>query len=151
MATTWILVANESEARLLESEGSKKEIHLIKEFEHPHGKAKSRDVNSDRPGRSFNSTGSGRHALAPDVDQRAHERQVFAKELGDYLHKEFSENCYEKLALIASPQFLGELRKHVSDSLKNCIVVELDKDLPKHSVSDHELIQQLNKDLEGKF
>ncbi len=150
MSITWILVANESEARILQSQKNKK-TELIKEFDHPQGKAKVRDINSDKPGRSFSSTGASRHALAPDVDVRTHERQVFAKKLGDYLHKELAENHFERLALIAPPQFLGELRKNISDSLKSCIVVELSKDLPAHSVSNHELIHQLDEDLKGKI
>ena len=150
MSITWILVANESEARLLQSQKSEK-TRIIKEFDNPNGKAKSRDVNSDRPGRSFDSAGMARHAMAPDVDLRSHERQVFAKKLGDYLHKELSENRFEQLALIAPPQFLGELRKNISDSLKNCVVVELSKDLPAHSVSNHELVKQLDEDLKDRI
>ncbi|MGB8330033.1 MAG: host attachment protein, partial [Polyangiales bacterium] len=53
MTNTWILVAHDAGARLFENRGRGKGLELIEMIDHPEGRERNRDVDSDRPGRSF--------------------------------------------------------------------------------------------------
>jgi len=53
MTSTWIVVAHEAGARFFENRGRGTGLELIEEVEHPEGRARDRDMASDRPGRSF--------------------------------------------------------------------------------------------------
>ncbi len=147
MPITWILVANESEARIFKTEGLDKKFELVKKFDHPEGRKRNQDINADRYGRSFNSVGSGRSSMDPQVTPREHEREVFAIHLADFLKKEHDVHQFERLALLAPPHFLGELRRRMGNGLQKCITHEMDKDLPSTWVTDHELVKVLRKNL----
>lgn len=147
MSITWILVANESEARIFKTEGADKAWDLVKKLEHPEGRKRNQDINSDKYGRSFSSVGTGRSSMEPQVTPREHERQVFALHLSEYLKKEHDGHAFEKLAVLAPPHFLGELRQHIGNGLQKCISQTLDKDLPSTWVSDHELVKMLKKQI----
>lgn len=127
----WALIANSSYAKILEIKGCGKEVHLIEDIPFPEGRLKGKEITNERPGRAFDSQGHSRHAMSSRVDPHEHEVEVFAKQLGSHLHKAHSENRFEELALIAPPHFLGQINLHLSDSVKNCIVKEVGKDLPE--------------------
>jgi protein required for attachment to host cells len=147
MPVTWILVANESDARVFKNEGPGKDILLVQKFEHPEGRKRDQDINADRYGRSFSSVGHGRSSMEPQVTPRVHEREVFAHQLVHFLEKEFAHHRFEKLTLMAPPHFLGELRRMLSNGLQKSLNGEWDKDLPSSWITDHELVKMLRKNL----
>jgi protein required for attachment to host cells len=51
MSTTWILVANASQAKLYANTGPKKGLKLVKDLKHPESREKASDLVSDRPAR----------------------------------------------------------------------------------------------------
>ena len=53
MDSTWIVVAHEAGARFFENDGRGTGLELVEEIEHADGRARDRDMASDRPGRSF--------------------------------------------------------------------------------------------------
>lgn len=136
----WIVVANSTLARIYKAETT----HQLKELEtliHPGSRQQSRDIISDRPGRTFESTHSGtRHAMEPKNNPQQLEFEEFAKILSKHLDSACSEGHYKKLYLAANPSFLGLLRKYLNPNTTHTIATQLDKDItqltPKE-ISNH--------------
>ena len=83
MTSTWIVVAHEAGARFFENRGRGTGLELVEEVEHAEGRARDRDMASDRPGRSFrkNSGDPGRASMGQS--EGPHDRAVsdFARAL----------------------------------------------------------------------
>lgn len=147
MTVTWILVAHGSSGRILQVSKNGQEISLIRDFLHPKTAMKGSEINSDKPGRSFESSGNARHAIDPAEDLKDHERRSFAKELSNYLSKAHLEHKFAKLIVVASRELLGELRKAIPDALKKIIIHELNKDLLSKQLNDRDLFEKIREDL----
>jgi protein required for attachment to host cells len=147
MTTLWILVANSAYAHIYEVKGQGKDIKKIHHIDHPDARKKGEEILSDRPGRSFDSTGIRRSAVSPQVDLKMHMQEQFAKELAQILQQGKNEHKFDQIALVAPPQFLGELNNAISDSVKKCISKHLSKDLPEY-LNDREQIEYLCKHLD---
>lgn len=147
MINTWILVAQGSAAKLLEVRKNGAEILVIKQFSHPETAMKGREIYSDRPGRSFESSNQTRHAMAypTEIDDRA--RRAFALEIADFLARSYAINLFSKLILVSSRNLLGELRKAITDSVIKAVTHQLDKDLLSQNLTDAELIEKIRDDL----
>ncbi len=141
MSTTWILIANRSHARLLETNWPGNSIQRLQDIPHPQGQLQNKDINSDRPGRSFDSVGQGRHAMSPKQEPVEHIAQKFALNLAELLNKGRISNAYDKLVLIAEPKFLGFLRVALDKSTASLVTQSVDKDLLE--VKDEELNKYL--------
>lgn len=142
MTMTWFLVANDSEARLFQGSGPGEKIELIKKYAHPKGRIKEGAIDSDAPGRSFDSVGGGRHSMGHQVSPHRREEEIFAKELIHHLDEGFSQGRFSKLALIAPPHLLGTLREILPKHLKQLVASETHKDFPSW-ISDKELSEKL--------
>ncbi|GMR04012.1 MAG: host attachment protein [Gammaproteobacteria bacterium] len=140
MVVTWILVAHRSGARLFENKGPRKGLTLVQNIEHPVGRLKSQDIDSDKHGRSFDSRGQGRHAYGKEHEPTAHVAEQFAKQLATLLEEGRNKRRYTKLVLVAEPRFLGNLRAVLTPQTAALITGTLGKDLgsveardmPKH-------------------
>jgi protein required for attachment to host cells len=84
---------------------------------------------SDRPGRAFDSFGSGRHALSSSETGREHETRTFARAVASTLDKGLREQAFTRIVLIATPRFLGHLRKLLSEPAQQAVTAEFAKDL----------------------
>ena len=62
---TWILIADGTQARVLEHTGPGKGLVTIKGLDWSIPPLQTQDINADRPGRSHSSVGSGRSAMEP--------------------------------------------------------------------------------------
>jgi len=138
--TTWILVANGTQAFIACNlgPGHGLEKSLEHEFEGPN--LANREIMADAPGRSFDSAGRGRHSMEPHSDPRRHNQQVFAHDIAQYLGAAAERHAFERLVLVAAPQMLGDLRKCLPESARAKVTSELAKDLvhvPLHKLSDH--------------
>lgn len=128
----WILVADAARARLFSAQKSNSELVEEQDFYHGASRLKGRDLESDAPGRAFDSVGGGRHAMSKEVDFRQEAAEDFAAELSQILEK-----CrFEKLYIVAAPAFLGKLRQQLDANVSKQIVAEIDKDLVSQEVSE---------------
>lgn len=141
MSTTWILVSNRSHARLFESIWPDKSLKRLKDIPHPQGQLKNRDINTDRPGRSFDSVGQGRHAMSAKLEPVEYIAQKFALDLAELLNEGRMSKAYDKLVLIAEPKFLGFLRMALDKNTAYLVTQSVDKDLLE--VKDEELYKYL--------
>jgi len=143
MKNTWILVAHRSGARLFDAPGPGKGLTLIEQMENPEGRLKNGQIDSDRPGRAFDSFGGARHAMSTEQQPTSHVAQRFAKVLGDRLSTGRLQHRFTKLALVAEPRFLGELRSSLDSPTAAMVSATLDKDLG--GVADRDLPGHLGK------
>ena len=137
--STWIIVADSSRARIFSMADVRSPLSEITDMLHPASRVREHNIGSDRQGRTFDSKGSGRHAKEGDVSIKKQEAINFSKEIAAYLDIERNKNRFEKLVLIAPPEFLGLLRKELSNSTKQRISREIGKDLTQR---DAEHIRQ---------
>ena len=140
MTNTWILVAHRGGARIFERTGPGKGLGLIRDIPHPSGRLKNQDIGADKPGRSFDSHGVGRHALGKEHEPTEQLAERFARELAGLLDEGRTHRRYAQLVLVAEPRFLGMLRAALTPATAALVVAALDKDLgdidarelPKH-------------------
>lgn len=128
MASIWILCANGGRARILEAESPTASLVEVAALVNPSARVKERELTSDRPGRTFDSVGAGRHAKASEVEPKQEEEIRFAKLLADRLEQGRVTQAFDRLALVASPEFLGYLRASLDEPLESIVALEIDKD-----------------------
>jgi protein required for attachment to host cells len=128
--TTWVLIADGARARLLAQDKPFERLRPALEEEELTGTtAQSREIGSDRPGRSFDSAGQGRHAMAPPTDPQRYAKYAFARELAERLEEAVHAGRFDRLVLVAAPKTLGDLRELLPGPVKAKVVAEIDKDL----------------------
>ncbi|MBF0333207.1 MAG: host attachment protein [Alphaproteobacteria bacterium] len=143
MPTTWILVADGARARIWTSERPR---HLETTFSHDFAspvRNHAREAGSDRPGRTFDSAGQGRHAMEPPTDWKDNEKREFARALAERLREGVLSGACDRLVIVAPPQFLGLLRAQIDKETARRVEVEIGKDLT-HLSEDHELLPYLD-------
>lgn len=98
-------------------------------------------------GKSIHATGapSTQNGYEPQQTPQAHETELFARSLNDYLVKAHQEHRFDQLTLAASPEFLGVLRKFVEPKLGDAIAQEINKDYTQ--LNPRELQQQITNKL----
>ena len=137
---TWILIANGARARIVENSGVGKGVTAVpgKAFEQKPNQAG--DIMADRPGRTFDSKGSGRHAMEYGSDPVRVREKNFAGMLCEQLQQARAAGEYERLVVVASPQALGDLREAMSPDVKATLLEEIAKDLthePNNKLDRH--------------
>lgn len=126
---TWFLVGDSSRARLFQG-FDRHTLNLVKEFSHPEGREHQRDIVSAPDGR-FQQAGRSEYGvtLEPKHTPEENERTAFAKELALFLEEGANRQDFDRLVLVAPPQFLGALRRELNDQVSKRVAASLDKDL----------------------
>jgi len=94
----------------------------------------SREIASDRPGRSFASTGSGvRHGIEPKHDPHKMEKHNFVHKLVALLDDAYDQHAFRHLIVVAPERSIGEFRELASAKLRNIVVKEVAKELTHYS------------------
>lgn len=126
---TYVLVANRANASLFQTQGPNVAPTLVQHFDHPEGRLKSGEIDSDRPGRAFDRRGASRHALSHEEDPVERVAHAFALDLANHLERAREKGEYDQLGLIAPPRMLGYLRDAISKNTRALVYGELSKDL----------------------
>ena len=127
MAITWVVTADSAKADFFEVDRIGGDFRPIVSLIHEEGKKKSQELTSDRPGRAFDSAGLGRHAMSSPVNPREHEAEVFAREVGEALELGRTKGSFERLIVLAPPDFLGKLRKTITPAANRLVVESIPK------------------------
>jgi len=130
----WVVVADSARAKVLAAEKRSAKLAEIHVMEHGAARLREHELTSDRPGRSFDGVGGGRHAVGTTVGPKKQEAIRFAKEVADYLEAGRNSNRFDRLYVIASPEFLGHLRDHFSDMLTGLVAASIDKNFVNEDV-----------------
>ena len=128
MSTLWFVVAHRAGARIFEQQG-REEPMLKEEIFHPAGRLKTAELDSDRPGVSYESVRPGVHALANE--EWAHDKSAreFAHTLAGRLDKARTQQHLHGIVLVAEPKFLGLLRQALSRESEKLVRGTVAKDL----------------------
>lgn len=129
MAETWIVAADSARAKIFAVSEQGDRLEERKSFLHPASRAREGELTTDRHGRSFDSRGEGRHAMSANVSPKEHEAALFSKVVADEIEAGRIEGRFDRLALIASPAFLGLLRKSLSDTTVRLVAFDSDKNV----------------------
>ena len=136
---TWVLVADGSAARVLESTGRGQALTLVESFEAASPLDQLEDA--DRPGRVHESHDTARHSLRPEQSIARKTAQAFGSHLADFLSQAVQQNAFESLILVASPKLLGDLKDRISKRVADRVIGTVDKDLTRES--DAEIARRL--------
>jgi protein required for attachment to host cells len=131
-----IVVADSTRARIFTVDSARSPLNEIETMAHPEGRIHEQNLVSDLPGKDSGKGGGGDHAFQEKIEPKREEMIEFAKRIADYLDNTRKANNLNKLAIIAAPAFLGELRTHLSKETSEKIVFDLDKNLAHHSEED---------------
>jgi protein required for attachment to host cells len=135
----WVVVCDGKKALVLENAGDTKfpKLRTLEVFDHPD--AKTHELGTDAPGRSFSSVGTGRSAVE-QTDWHDQEEERFLRRLAVHLDAEVKAGKTKALIVIAPPRALGVLRKAYSHDVRRVLQAEIDKDLvklPVHEIERH--------------
>jgi len=130
----WALIADAQRCRILERRAPFGPWHEKPELAVEIDSPLSRDLGTERPGRTQESANAARHAIEPKTDPHRQAKQDFARDLAEWLEAQTAH--YDRLILVAPPAFLGDLREALGDAAGKRLVGTLDKDLTRHALAD---------------
>lgn len=139
MTTTWVVVAHQAGARIMEHRsGFGKNLTFVSETRNPDGRKRNREIDSDRAGETFTAARGTAGRRAMHHEQTAHERVVdnFARELASQIDRARTEHRFEDLILVAEPHFLGRLRHALAAPTLHKVRASVTKDLAAVSWND---------------
>lgn len=131
--TTWILVADESRARLFEASNAGAALVEREDFVHVQGRQHAHDVLAERLPRTHDSMGSSRHAIEPRTELEDIEAARFARELVAVLEHGRVGGQYARLLLVAPPRFLGVLRATLPHGVEALVAGSVAKEVTLES------------------
>ncbi|MGB5259724.1 MAG: host attachment protein [Gammaproteobacteria bacterium] len=135
MTKRWVVVADQSKARIFTTKEPRGPLQELVSLDNPYGREQEQSLVSDRPGRSFDSHGQGRHSMGTTVDPSETETIRFARRIADHLQEACNDGRCKKLLLVAGPYMLGVLRKQLNtpESIK---VSAIDKNLGQYDARE---------------
>ena len=122
---TRVIVADNTRARIFTSHSVINHLQEVEDFVHPEARLSNRELTEDSSGKSVDQHGS----LDPGTSAKEHEERSFALLLGRHLKALHNDQHFEQLILVASPRFLGMLRKALPGPLDQLVTKSIDKDL----------------------
>lgn len=146
MDDTWLIVADASRARIFATDYLLHIDRLVEEMVNDAGRAHERDLVSDDRGRTQAFPGGERSAMEP-AGHREKEVQRFAKAIGERLERARLDKAYERLVVVAPPQFLGTLREALPRTVAEMVQSEVAKDYVH--ASQQELTDLVRNSMEG--
>ena len=135
---TWVVVADGARARIVLNRGPGKGFEALNDmiFQAPHPPTK--EIMTDKPGRTFESVGRLRHAKQPRSDAHQNLKEDFTRMLAKTLERHADD--YDRIILVAPPPTLGSLRQSIPKRIADKIHGELAKDLthtPNTELGNH--------------
>lgn len=135
MKSTWILVADNTHARIFTAPTPASALEETEDLTHTESRLHDRQMTTDLPGKIKSADGSG-HAFEQPTDPKKHEADNFAHRLAQHLETALNANKFEQLLIIAEPSFLGLLRDCLPEQVKKHVCFELDKNITTQSAAD---------------
>jgi protein required for attachment to host cells len=133
---TWVLIADAARARVFETTGKGTGLSVVADMALHAELNPSHTLGTDRPGRSFESVGSTRHALESSSDPHREQKRMFAKRIAQALHERHAASSFDRLVVVAPPTTMGDLRTALSGKVKAAVIAELVADLTNTPASE---------------
>jgi protein required for attachment to host cells len=146
MQPTWIVLADEGRARILQTGRPGRDLEEVEELSDAAARADNADFRHDAYGRRSPPAGArggmvGNATTSAGEEKLDHEAELFARRLADHLADACRKHRFERLRIAAAPKFLGRLRKALPDEVSAAVEEEIDKDLLQ--LDRRELTQRL--------
>ena len=129
MNSTWLIVADNSRARIFAMESRTSPITEIKTIVHTEARLHEAAMTSDLPGRASGKSGGAGHAYEDETSPKDQENINFAKEIANELDTARKGNKFKQFVLVAAPGFLGNLRNQMNAQTQKLACYELAKNL----------------------
>lgn len=126
--TAWILIADGRRARMLVEPRRGATLEEADGWTMEIGPNELYDA-QDRPPRSFDRVGAGRHAMDKGRSLHEQEEEKFLKRVADRVSEAERHNQFDHLVIAAPPRALGLLRTMLGPGAKSRIRADLSKDL----------------------
>ncbi len=142
---TLVLLANDASARLFENLGPGKGLTEIEDL--AASLIAGTDVRyADRPGRNAAAPGMAHHATVDLAEaEEAQSREAFVRAVVSETDDRFRAGGYTRFVMAAAPAMLGALRAHLSEALKNALVLDVAKDFVRQD--PREVVKRLEGDI----
>jgi len=135
MSKLWVVVADQSKARIFTVADPHGELLDVGELEHPEARDREQTMTSDRPGRGFDSKGQGSHAMG-STDAPGKQGTIrFVKQVADHVQAAHNEGRCNRLLLVAGPSLLGLLRENLK-TLSGLKISEIEKNLGQYDARE---------------
>jgi protein required for attachment to host cells len=136
MTATWIVSANRGHAKIFAQSHANDALQEVDAMENPAARMREGEMETDDLGnrsasKSNHNIGRGPSqpsGYEPNQSPVEHETENFARRLAGYLEKAHQEGRFSHLTLVASPEFLGELRGLLGKNLQKAVETEIHKD-----------------------
>jgi protein required for attachment to host cells len=133
---TWVVIADAARARVFETMGKGTGLTAVEDMALEAELAPSRELGTDRPGRSFESVGSTRHAMESSSDPHREQKRQFARRIADAVEARQAARSFDRLVLVAPAVTMGDLRAVLPPKVKALVAGELVADLTNTPTSD---------------
>ncbi len=137
----WVLIADGEHARVVSPSPEHLQFATHSAFDSATAHLASHDLGTDRPGRSFESMGTLRHAITPRQDPHQAAKHDFLVRVAHQMNEQAKAGAFDRLVLVAPAHALHDLREAMSAQSRDKMVGSLGKDLTK--VPDHDLSSHL--------
>ena len=141
-----VLVTDGGRATVLRNEGDASHPDLAVVRHYGHDNPPTRELGTDKPSSVQESSGP-RRSSAETVDYHQQAEDRFVAKIAADMAADLKAGEFEALIVVAPPIALGMYRKAASPDLARATVIEINKDLTKHSLAEIAVI--VVKALEG--
>lgn len=136
-SATLVVVADGHKALFLRNRGTAQIPDLVVEDTMQQDNPPDREQTSDRPGRRAAApTQPSVRSAIEQTDRHDLEESRFSAKVAERLYRDPPTGGFEHLILVASPTALGQLRRHLHDSVSQRVLGEVPKTLTQHAVAD---------------
>jgi protein required for attachment to host cells len=136
----WILVANASRAKLFATDERAERWELREEFVHEESRLPSRELKNQLD----NPNAGTLHKPQPENEPHGRhelEHDRFARELAARLERGLNDHAYDRVVIAAPPEFLGRLRKMISNRVHQRLMLDMRADYV--NIPDRELPERI--------
>lgn len=147
MSTLWIVTANASCAHFFSQQNPSSRLEKVGDLGNDRSSLHTADTESDRLGqhaasKSAHSVGAPTQpsGYQPHQTPAEHNAELFARNVSRFLLHGYQDGHFQRLALIASPEFLGVLRSVLDPRLGEVVISEINKDYTRcntNELSEH--------------
>jgi protein required for attachment to host cells len=140
MNAAWIVSANASRARFFSQEHNADRLEEVNDMVNDSvrlqtEKHRDQDESLRSASKSQHSVGAPRpqSGYQPNQTPEEHQTELFAKDVAGFLQQGKQEGRFEQIVLVASPEFLGVLRKQLDPNVASAVSLEINKDYTQFS------------------
>ena len=145
MDNLWILTADANRGRIFRTDSLSGKLDEHLDLVHTQARLPESELAKHSRGTYSTNEGAESHGLNQQGALKEHHAKVFAKQIAQELENGEQQHRFKNLILVASPRFLGLLRKELCKSVIERVCFELNKDLT--TLSPSELRQHLPRHL----